>query len=87
MAVVIWNVTTASLRQSLIPQHLFGRVLSVYLMLGLGAAPLGAAVGGILADHFGTTAVFYLAGATLTATAFAATWAMTRLPRPVPASA
>lgn len=80
-AVVIWNITTASLRQSLIPQALFGRVLSVYLMLGLGAAPLGAVLGGLIADHFGTTAVFSCAGGTLTAVSVAAAWAMSRLPR------
>ncbi|MFI7278138.1 MFS transporter [Streptomyces sp. NPDC049879] len=46
--VVMWNVVTVSLRQTLIPDHLLGRVNSVYRLLGWGTMPLGmAAVGGL----------------------------------------
>ncbi|MEV8118384.1 MFS transporter [Streptomyces xiamenensis] len=43
---VLWNVITVSLRQSLIPDHLLGRVNSVYRLLGWGAMPLGMALSG-----------------------------------------
>ncbi|WP_158621306.1 MFS transporter [Streptomyces triticirhizae] len=46
--VVLWNVTTVSLRQTLIPDRLLGRVNSVYRLLGWGTIPLGAALGGLL---------------------------------------
>ncbi|RKN08710.1 MFS transporter [Streptomyces radicis] len=48
--VVLWNVTTVSLRQTIIPDHLLGRVNSVYRLLGWGAMPLGIlALGGLVA--------------------------------------
>lgn len=42
-----WNVITVSLRQSIIPSHLLGRVNSVYRFFAWGMMPLGAAIGGI----------------------------------------
>ena len=44
--VVLWNVITVSLRQSLIPDKLLGRVNSVYRFLGWGMMPVGAIIGG-----------------------------------------
>jgi MFS family permease len=43
---VLWNVITVSLRQSLIPDRILGRVNSVYRFLGWGMMPVGAAIGG-----------------------------------------
>lgn len=45
---VVWNVITVSLRQSLIPDNLLGRVNSVYRFLGWGMMPLGSMLGGLL---------------------------------------
>ncbi len=45
---VLWNVITVSLRQSIIPDHLLGRVNSVYRFFGWGMIPIGLAVGGIM---------------------------------------
>jgi MFS family permease len=42
-----WNVITVSLRQSIIPPHLLGRVNSVYRFFAWGMMPIGAALGGI----------------------------------------
>jgi MFS family permease len=42
-----WNVITVSLRQSIIPSHLLGRVNSVYRFFAWGMMPLGAALGGL----------------------------------------
>jgi MFS family permease len=44
----LWNVITVSLRQSLIPDRILGRVNSVYRFLGWGMMPLGSALGGVL---------------------------------------
>lgn len=45
---ILWNVITVSLRQTIIPPHLLGRVNSVYRFFAWGMMPVGAAVGGIL---------------------------------------
>lgn len=45
---VIWNVITVSLRQTIIPDHLLGRVNSVYRFFGWGMMPIGTALGGVV---------------------------------------
>lgn len=45
---VLWNVITVSLRQTIIPEHLLGRVNSVYRFFAWGMMPIGAAVGGLV---------------------------------------
>jgi len=45
---VLWNVITVSLRQSIIPDRLLGRVNSVYRFFAWGAIPIGAMVGGLV---------------------------------------
>jgi len=45
---ILWNVITVSLRQTIIPSHLLGRVNSVYRFFARGMMPLGAAFGGVL---------------------------------------
>jgi len=44
---IVWNVITVSLRQSIIPSHLLGRVNSVYRFFAWGMLPIGAAIGGL----------------------------------------
>jgi MFS family permease len=44
----LWNVITVSFRQSVIPDHLLGRVNSVYRFFGWGMMPIGAALGGLI---------------------------------------
>jgi MFS family permease len=44
----LWNVITVSLRQTIIPSHLLGRVNSVYRFFGWGMMPIGAAIGGLV---------------------------------------
>jgi MFS family permease len=61
--IVTWNVITVSLRQRIIPDHLFGRVNSVYRFIGWGSIPIGAILGGILADAFGLRSTFFVGGA------------------------
>jgi MFS family permease len=46
--VVLWNIITVSLRQSLIPDRMLGRANSVYRFLGWGMIPVGAFLGGVI---------------------------------------
>ncbi len=50
-AVTLWNVCTVSLRQQLVPPALFGRVNSVYRWFAWGAMPVGALIGGVIAEN------------------------------------
>jgi MFS family permease len=43
---LLWNVVTVSYRQRLIPDHLLGRVNSIYRFLGWGLMPAGALLAG-----------------------------------------
>ena len=43
---VLWNIVTVSLRQSLIPTNLLGRVNSVYRFFAWGTIPIGTLLGG-----------------------------------------
>ena len=47
---VLWNVITVSLRQSIIPGNLLGRVNSVYRFFAWGSIPIGTLIGGALVD-------------------------------------
>jgi MFS family permease len=47
---VLWNVITVSLRQAIIPEHLLGRVNSVYRFFAWGMIPIGSFLGGIVVD-------------------------------------
>jgi len=58
----MWNVATVSLRQSIVPAALLGRVNSVYRMLGVGLSPLGALAGGFVAHGLGVRAAYPIAG-------------------------
>ena len=68
---LVWNVITVSLRQTIIPQDLLGRVNSVYRFVGWGSIPIGGALGGVLAGAFGLRAPFLIPAAVFLATAFA----------------
>lgn len=45
---VLWNVITVSLRQTIIPDELLGRVNSVYRFFAWGMMPIGLLIGGLL---------------------------------------
>ncbi|MEM8620156.1 MAG: MFS transporter [Actinomycetota bacterium] len=48
LTAVLWNVITVSLRQTIIPDRLLGRVNSVYRFFGWGMMPIGALLGGAI---------------------------------------
>ncbi|MEU6665891.1 MFS transporter [Streptomyces sp. NPDC046727] len=60
--VVLWNVCTVSLRQRLAPPGMLGRVTSGYRVAAWGTMPLGAALGGVLAEDAGLDAPWAVAG-------------------------
>ena len=54
LVAVLWNVITVSLRQTIIPDELLGRVNSVYRFFAWGMIPIGTALGGlavVLVEH------------------------------------
>lgn len=54
----IWDVAQLSLRQTLIPDRLLGRVISAFRLIGFGPAPVGALLGGVLGRTLGLRAPF-----------------------------
>jgi MFS family permease len=74
---VLWNVTTLSLRQAEIPNELLGRVNGAYRFLAMVGLTSGTLVGGVVAGAFGLVAPFWFAAALLTVLFFAAV-AMTK---------
>lgn len=68
--VMVWNVVTVSLRQMIIPNRLLSRVNSVYRLVAWGTMPLGAALGGVLADVFGLRAPFLVGAVVVLTLAF-----------------
>lgn len=64
--VTVWSVAAVSLRQHLVPEHLFGRVNGVFRWLSWGAMPVGAVAGGAIAQATSLRGP-YVAGAWLLA--------------------
>ena len=67
----LWTSNSQSILQLSAPDHLRGRVLSLWLLAFAGAAPLGGLLAGFLAEVGGTALAFGVAGAAgLLVTAF-----------------
>jgi MFS family permease len=62
-AFTLWTSNSQSILQLTAPDHLRGRVLSIYLFAFAGFAPLGGLLAGWLADVGGTGLAFSVAGA------------------------
>ncbi len=61
--IVCFNVPGQSIRQTVTPEHLLGRVVATFRMVGMGAAPLGAITGGFVADAIGVRGASWTAAA------------------------
>jgi MFS family permease len=48
----VGTVAAVSARQHLVPNEMLGRVVNVFRLIGNGAAPIGAALGGVIAARF-----------------------------------
>lgn len=57
---IIWVISTTTLRQSVTPPRLLGRVSAINIM-SYGARPLGAGMGALVGGVFGAEACLYLA--------------------------
>ena len=57
-----WNVVSVSLRQTLTPDEMRGRVSGAARLLAWGTQPIGAVLGGVIAAAFGLRAPFLFGG-------------------------
>jgi predicted MFS family arabinose efflux permease len=57
---ILWVISTTTLRQSVTPPRLLGRVSAINIM-SYGARPLGSAIGAIVGGFYGAEACLYLA--------------------------
>ena len=48
-----WNIVSATVRQRLVPDEVFGRMMTAYLFIAWGMRPVGALLGGVLAEAAG----------------------------------
>jgi predicted MFS family arabinose efflux permease len=58
---IVWTITSTTLRQSITPDRMLGRVSSVFLTVNAGARPVGAALGGVVGAAWGEPACLWLA--------------------------
>lgn len=58
---IIWTISSTTLRQTVTPAALLGRVTAIFLAVNMGARPLGAALGGWLGATHGEAACLLLA--------------------------
>ncbi len=58
---IIWTITSTTLRQTVTPAAMLGRVTAIFLAVNMGARPLGAALGGWLGANHGAQACLLLA--------------------------
>ena len=50
---ILWTITSTTLRQTIVPGAMLGRVGSMFLAVNAGARPLGAALGGLVGAQWG----------------------------------
>jgi MFS family permease len=78
--IIVWNIVTISLRQTVVPDRLLGRVNSVYRFVAWGTIPLGAGAGGVIAAAIGTRSLFLVSGLLLAGVAVLAVFLLSPSP-------
>ncbi|ARU62843.1 hypothetical protein CBW65_19080 [Tumebacillus avium] len=63
--IIVWNVTSTTLRQSTVPDELQGRCASVFRIIAWVTIPLGSAIAGAVSEVWGSPVFFLIAGAVL----------------------
>lgn len=58
---ILWTISSTTLRQTVTPQALLGRVSAIFLTVNMGARPLGAALGAAVGAQWGAAACLLLA--------------------------
>ncbi|HEX2190527.1 MAG TPA: MFS transporter [Longimicrobiaceae bacterium] len=76
---ILNNASVNALLQSLVPDRLRGRVMSVYVFMFLGMTPVGSLQAGALARWLGAPAALALGGAVLAATVLGVAWRVPEL--------
>ncbi len=56
---ILFNINTGSLRQSIVPNEMLGRVASIARVLAWSAIPIGSLLGGIAVDRTGNVSLIY----------------------------
>ncbi|MCP3855518.1 MAG: MFS transporter [Actinomycetia bacterium] len=56
-----WNVVSSTIRQRLVPDQIFGRMMTAYLFIAWGIQPIGALLGGVIAEAYGAQWVYVMA--------------------------
>lgn len=62
----LFNINTGSLRQSLVPNHLLGRIITIAMVLAWSATPVGALAGGVAIERTGDVQLIYASIGVLT---------------------
>ncbi|MBI4932774.1 MAG: MFS transporter [Actinobacteria bacterium] len=63
--ITVWSIIAVTLRQQMVPDHLFGRVNSVFRWISWGAMPVGAFIGGVVAQNLGLRAPYFAGAAVM----------------------
>jgi predicted MFS family arabinose efflux permease len=58
---IVWTITSTTLRQTVTPSAMLGRVSAIFLTVNAGARPVGAALGGLVGAWWGEPACLVLA--------------------------
>ena len=58
---IIWTITSTTLRQTVTPAAILGRVSALFLTGNMGARPFGAALGALVGSTWGESACLFLA--------------------------
>ncbi|MCL5773107.1 MAG: MFS transporter [Firmicutes bacterium] len=61
-AIISQNATINTLLQSMVPDHLRGRVMSVYVLMFMGMMPIGSFIGGFAAQYLGVPHAILVGG-------------------------
>ena len=56
---ILFNINTGSLRQAIVPNHLLGRIITIAMVLGFSASPIGATIGGFIVERTGDVQTVY----------------------------
>jgi MFS family permease len=78
---VLNTATVNALLQAMVPDHLRGRVMSVYVFMFIGSAPVGALQAGAVSRALGAPAALQLGAAALAAIVLAVAWRVPEMAR------
>ncbi len=57
-----WNVVSATVRQRLVDDEIFGRMMTAYLFIAWSMQPLGPILGGVITETWGVEWVYIMSG-------------------------